>query len=72
MLTEASLDRIETAVAEAEKLTSCEYIVVLAPASSRYEGRVIKAGALGALLAYAVLYSLNFWLFLPAFAQSFV
>ncbi|MCB9894029.1 MAG: hypothetical protein H6839_06265 [Planctomycetes bacterium] len=63
MLTEASLDRIEAAVADAEKQTSCEYIVVLAPASSRYEGRIIKAGALGALLAYALLYSINYWLY---------
>ena len=50
-------------MAEAEKLTSCEYIVVLAPAASRYEGRVLKAGALAALLAFAALYSTNLWLY---------
>jgi len=60
-LSEHSLDRIEQAVGEAEKLTSCEYIVVLAPASSRYQGRVLAAGALAAVLVYLVLYALNLW-----------
>ena len=60
-MSEHSLDRIEQAVGEAEKLTSCEYIVVLAPASSRYQGRVLAAGALAAVLVYLVLYALNLW-----------
>lgn len=63
LLSEASLDRIEAAVAEAEKQTSCEYIIVLAPASDRYEGRVIKTGAAAAVLAFVGLYWLNDWLY---------
>jgi putative membrane protein len=58
-----SLDRIEAAVADAEKLTSCEYVVVIAPASSRYEGRVIKAAAAIAVIVFIALYWLNGLLF---------
>lgn len=61
LLSEHSLDRIEEAVGEAEKRTSCEYIVVLAPASSRYQGRIMAAGALVAVLVYLALYALNLW-----------
>jgi len=50
-------------VADAEKHTSCEYIVILAPASDRYEGRVIKVGALAALILFVALYWLNDWLY---------
>lgn len=63
LLSEESLDAIEQAVADAEKVTSCEYIVVLAPASDRYEGRVMKTGALAALLGFAIIYSVNYWLY---------
>jgi putative membrane protein len=48
-------------VAEAEKGTSCEYIVVLAPASDRYEGRALKAGALAALVVFAAVYLVNLY-----------
>lgn len=48
---------------EAEKQTSCEYIVVLAPASDRYEGRAIKTGAASAVLLFVGLYWLNDWLY---------
>lgn len=50
-------------MAAAEKQTSCEYIVVLAPASDRYEGRAIKAGAVAAVLVFVALYYINDWLF---------
>ncbi|MEZ5990845.1 MAG: hypothetical protein R3E76_00625 [Planctomycetota bacterium] len=60
-MSEHSLDRIEEAVGEAEKLTSCEYIVVLAPASSRYQGRIFAAGGLAAVLVYLSLYAMNLW-----------
>ena len=63
LLRTEALDRIEAAVADAEKLTSCEYVVVLAPASSRYEGRVIKAAAVVAVIVYVALYWLNGLLF---------
>jgi putative membrane protein len=63
LLTEQSLDRIEAAVAEAEAHTSCEYIVVLAPASDRYEGRALKAGAAAAVIMFVALYWLNEWLY---------
>lgn len=63
MLSEESLDAIETAVADAEQATSCEYIVVLAPSSDRYDARVFKVGGLTTLLAFAVIYSLNQWLY---------
>jgi putative membrane protein len=43
-------------VAEAEKLTSCEFIVVLAPAASRYEGRATLIGVAGAVLTFVALY----------------
>jgi putative membrane protein len=35
--------------------------VVLAPASSRYQGRVMAAGALAAVVIYLVLYASNRW-----------
>lgn len=63
LLLPASLDRIEAAVADAEKLTSCEYVVVLAPSSSRYEGRVLKAAAAVAVMIFVVLYWANGLLF---------
>ena len=63
LLSEESLDRIEAAVADAESHTSCEYIVVLAPASDRYEGRVIKTGAAAAVILFVALYWLNDWMF---------
>jgi len=39
-------------VAEAERHTSCEYVVVLAPASSRYDSRVWLTGLLAGLLMF--------------------
>jgi putative membrane protein len=63
LLLPASLDRIEAAVADAEKLTSCEYVVVLAPSSSRYEGRVLKAAAALAVIIYVAIYWANGLLF---------
>lgn len=55
----ASLDRLEKAVAEAERHTSCEYVVVLAPASSRYEGRVWALAAAIAVIAFVVAHYVN-------------
>ncbi len=49
VLSDAGLKRLEAAIASAEAATSCEFIVVLAPASSRYEGKTLKAGAAVAL-----------------------
>ncbi len=69
LLSEESLDAIEAAVADAEQATSCEYIVVLAPASDRYEARVLKVGVLATLLAFALIYSLNQWLYGPPHAM---
>ncbi len=43
-------------MAEAERQTSCEFIVVLAPASSRYEGRATLIGLAGAVLTFVALY----------------
>lgn len=58
-----SLDRIEAAVADAEKATSCEFVVVIAPASSRYEGRAMAAGAAAAVIVFVALYWINdLWL----------
>lgn len=56
LLKASALDRIARAVANAETATSCELVVVLAPASSRYEGRALKAGAAAALLTFLALY----------------
>lgn len=69
MLSEASLDAIEAAVADAERATSCEYIVVLAPASDRYDARVFKVGILVTLLAFALFFSVNEWLYGPPHAM---
>ncbi|MCC7509794.1 MAG: hypothetical protein IT464_10500 [Planctomycetes bacterium] len=64
LLSTASLDRIEQAVAAAEKSTSCEFIVVLAPASSRYEGRALRTGTAVAVLVFVALYWINeLWLY---------
>lgn len=64
LLSTASLDRIEQAVADAERSTSCEFIVVLAPASSRYEGRALRTGAAAAVLVFVALYWINeLWLY---------
>lgn len=59
LLAPATLDRIEAAVAAAEKSTRCEIIVVLAPASSLYEGRASRAAVGVALLVFLSLYSIN-------------
>jgi uncharacterized membrane protein len=59
LLQAPALDKIEAAVADAERLTSCEYIVVLAPASSRYEGRVLRAAAAVAVIVYIAIYWAN-------------
>jgi putative membrane protein len=59
LLQPATLDRLERAVAEAEKRTSCELILVVAPQSSKYEGRVLSAAALTALAAYLFVVALN-------------
>lgn len=56
LLKAPALDRIARAVASAETATSCELVVVLAPASSRYEGRALQAGAAVALLTFLTLY----------------
>jgi len=56
ILREAALARIEAAVAQAEAKTSCEFVVVLAPASARYEGRALRVGALAAVLTFVVIY----------------
>lgn len=37
--------------------------MVLAPASDRYEGRALKAGALAALVVFAAIYLLNLYVF---------
>ena len=64
LLSTASLDRIEQAVADAEKSTSCEFVVVVAPASSRYEGRALRMGAAAAVLMFVALYWINeLWLY---------
>lgn len=64
LLNTASLDRIEQAVADAEKSTSCEFVVVVAPASSRYEGRALRMGAAAAVLMFVALYWINeLWLY---------
>lgn len=63
MLSAASLDRIEAAIADAEKATSCEFAVVLAPASSRYGGRAMAAGVAAAIIVFVALYWINdLWL----------
>ncbi|MCC6574664.1 MAG: hypothetical protein IT462_12850 [Planctomycetes bacterium] len=59
LLRPAALDRIEAAVAAAEKSTCCEIIVVIAPASSRYEGRGLRAAAAVSLLVFLALYNVN-------------
>lgn len=59
LLAPAALDRIEVAVAEAEKATCCEIIVVIAPASSRYEGRGARAGIGAALIVFLSVYNIN-------------
>lgn len=61
LLTEASLDAIEKAVAEAESRTSCEYVVVLAPESDRYRGRVHLALSVIGVLIFVVMYSVYRW-----------
>ncbi|MBP9891697.1 MAG: hypothetical protein KBG84_07295 [Planctomycetes bacterium] len=50
------MSRIETAVAQAEARTSCEFVIVLAPASSRYEGAAMRTGALAAVLTFVAVY----------------
>lgn len=59
LLTPAALDRVEAAVAEAEKAACCEIIVVFAPASSRYEGRGMRAGIGAALIVFLSVYNIN-------------
>lgn len=54
-----SLDRIEEAVAEAERNTSCEFVVVLAPASARYEGRVFTLAAAIAVIVFVLAHYAN-------------
>jgi putative membrane protein len=56
ILREVGLARIEAAVAAAEARTSCEFVVVLAPASARYEGRALRAGALAAVVTFIAIY----------------
>lgn len=56
LLARDSLARIEAAVARAEAQTSCEFIVVLAPASNRYEGAALRAGALVAVITFVSIY----------------
>jgi len=56
LLGQDALSRIEAAVAQAEAKTSCEFVVVLAPASSRYEGTAMRVGALAAVLTFVVIY----------------
>lgn len=65
----SALDRIEQAVAAAERNTSCEFIVILAPASSRYEGRALKAAAAVGGLVF-VAQDLLHWLWLGALADG--
>lgn len=59
LLRPESLDRLEKAVAEAERHTSCEYVVVLAPASSRYEGRVWAIACALAVITFVVVHFIN-------------
>ncbi|MCF6227470.1 MAG: hypothetical protein L3J82_02240 [Planctomycetes bacterium] len=61
LLSEASLDAIEKAVAEAESCTSCEFIVVLAPESDRYRGRVHLALSVIGVLIFVIMYSVYRW-----------
>ncbi|HRJ79771.1 MAG TPA: hypothetical protein PLF37_14830 [Planctomycetota bacterium] len=61
VLSDAGLKRLEAAIASAEAATSCEFIVVLAPASSRYEGKTLKAGAAVALFVFIALYWVHFF-----------
>ena len=56
LLSDAGLKRIEAAVAAAEARTSCEFVVVLAPAAARYEGRAFRLGALSAVLTFVSIY----------------
>jgi putative membrane protein len=62
LLTTESLDRIEQAVADAEATTTCEFIVVLAPASSRYEARTILTGVAAGVLVYLAIFWANVWI----------
>ncbi|KAA0216154.1 hypothetical protein EDM80_04550 [bacterium] len=61
LLSDAGLKRLEAAIASAESATSCEFIVVLAPASSRYEGKAFKAGAAVSLFVFVALYWVHFF-----------
>lgn len=63
LLSEAALDRIEAAVADAERATCCEFVVVIAPAASRYEGRALATGAAAAVLVYLLIFWTNALLF---------
>jgi putative membrane protein len=63
LLSEAALDRIEAAVADAERATSCQFVVVIAPAASRYEGRVLACGVAAAVLTFVALFWANTLLF---------
>jgi putative membrane protein len=62
LLSGESLDRIENAVADAEATTTCEFIVVLAPASSRYDARVILTGIAAGIITYLLIFWANVWL----------
>lgn len=56
LLSNDALGRIEAAVAQAEAKSACEFIVVLAPASNRYEGAAIRLGALAAVVTFVSIY----------------
>jgi putative membrane protein len=62
LITQEALTRIEQAVAQAEKGTSCELAVVLAPASSRYEIPVVQILGVITVVAFILLDLLNFFL----------
>lgn len=59
LLRPESLDRLEKAVGEAERQTGCEFVVVLAPASSRYDGRVWAMACALAVITFVLVHFVN-------------
>jgi putative membrane protein len=58
-----ALERIEAAVAEAERVCGCQSAVVIAPASDHYAGRAAAFGVAVGALVFVGLYWLNAGLF---------